>query len=186
MKLASDWNAALDAADAVLSKWLGPMHKARISVRGLRRFMNSFTYDNQGLALTEGFEGCRLIAYQDVRGIWTIGYGHTGSDVVTGLVITQTQAEALLVSDVAAAVACVNHAVLVDITQDEFDALVDFTFNAGRGAFLQSTLLRKLNAGDIAGTAAQFALWVNAGGVKCSGLVRRREAEELLFTTMAV
>jgi lysozyme len=185
MKSASDWNEALVAADQEMSKWLGPIHKARIGVRGLRRFMNNFTYDNQGLALTEGFEGCRLVAYPDVRGIWTIGYGHTGADVFEGLVIAQPQAEALLVSDVAAAVACVNHTVTVDITQDEFDALVDFTFNAGRGAFVTSTLLRYVRAGNMAGAAAQFGLWVNAGGVKCSGLVRRRDAEELLFTTRA-
>lgn len=143
--------------------------------------VNNFEYDNQGLALTEGFEGCKLAAYQDVRGIWTIGYGHTGADVVEGLVITQAQAEALLVSDVAAAVACVNHAVHVAITQDEFDALVDFVFNAGRVAFVSSTLLRDLNAGLIAGAAAQFGLWVHAGKAVVSGLVRRRAAEADLF-----
>lgn len=143
--------------------------------------MNNFQYDNQGLALTEGFEGCDLKSYPDVRGIWTIGYGHTGADVVEGLVITQAQAEALLVSDVAAAAACVNHAVQVAITQDEFDALVDFTFNVGRGNFVTSTLLRKLNAGDIAGAAEQFGLWVHAGNAVVSGLVRRRAAEAELF-----
>ncbi len=147
--------------------------------------MNNFRYDNQGLALTEGFEGCKLVAYEDVRGIWTIGYGHTGADVYEGLVIKQAQAEALLVSDLAAAVACVNHAVRVAITQDEFDALVDFTFNAGRGAFLTSTLLRKLNAGDIAGAAEQFGDWVHTVGATCSGLVRRREAEKELFGGVA-
>lgn len=183
--MSSEWNAALYAADDEMAKWLGPLHNARIGVRALRRDVNNFTYDNQGVALTQGFEGVRLVAYQDVRGIWTIGYGHTGADVVEGLVITSAQATSLLVSDVAAAVACVNHAVVVAINQDEFDALVDFTFNAGRGNFVTSTLLKDLNAGDNASAAAQFGLWVNAGGVKCSGLVRRREAEEQLFLKAA-
>lgn len=147
--------------------------------------MNNFRYDNNGLALTEGFEGVRLIAYLDVGGIWTIGYGHTGGDVCKGLVITDSQAEALLVSDVAAAVACVNHAVRFDITQYEFDALVDFTFNAGRGNFLRSTLLTNLNAGKTEAAAAQFGLWVNAGGKPVSGLVRRRDAEERMFLRAA-
>jgi lysozyme len=180
-----EWNAALLAADDELAKWLGPQHKARIGVKAMRRNVNFYSYDNQGLGLTEGFEGCRLVAYKDVAGVWTIGYGHTGADVVEGLVITQAQAVSLLVSDVAAAVACVNHAVVVPITQDEFDALVDFTFNAGRGAFLQSTLLRDLNAGDLQSAAAQFGLWVNAGGKPVSGLVRRREAEKELFLRAA-
>jgi lysozyme len=180
-----EWNAALLAADDEMAKWLGPLHKARIGVRAMRINVNCYSYDNQGVALTEGFEGCRLVAYQDVRGIWTIGYGHTGIDVVEGLVLTQAQANSLLVSDVAAAVACVNHATVVPVTQDEFDALVDFTFNAGRGAFLQSTLLRDLNAGNLPAAAAQFGLWVNAGGKPVSGLVRRRAAEEELFLRAA-
>jgi lysozyme len=79
----------------------------------------------------------------------------------------------------------VNHAVVVPITQDEFDGLVDFVFNAGRGAFLQSTLLRDLNAGNFASAAAQFGLWVNAGGKPVSGLVRRRAQEEQLFLRAA-
>jgi lysozyme len=151
----------------------------------MRLTVNFYSYDNQGLALTEGFEGCRLVAYQDVRGIWTIGYGHTGIDVYEGLVITQTMAVTLLVSDLAAAVACVNHAVIVPITQDEFDGLVDFVFNDGRGAFVTSTLLRDLNAGDFASAAGQFGLWVNSGGQRQAGLVRRREAEEELFRRAA-
>jgi lysozyme len=143
--------------------------------------VNNFSYDNQGLALTEGFEGCRLEAYQDVRGVWTIGYGHTGADVYAGKVITQTEAEQLLSMDVHTAEACVNLRVKVPITQDEFDALVDFAFNVGREAFLQSTLLARLNAGDIAGAAEEFGRWVHAGQGISSGLVRRREAEAELF-----
>jgi lysozyme len=179
------WNDALDAADVELAKWLGPQHKARLGVKGLKMPVNAYSYDNAGLALTEGFEGCKTTAYQDVRGIWTIGYGHTGPEVVEGLVWTEQQCEAALLDDVADAVACVNREVTVAITQDEFDALVDFTFNAGRGSFAGSTLLRDLNAGNFAGAAAQFGAWVKAGGSVCSGLVRRREAEEQLFQRAA-
>jgi lysozyme len=62
------------------------------------------TYSKNGLALTESFEGLRLTAYQDVRAVWTIGYGHTGTDARPGMTITQVQAEQLLLEDVAHAV----------------------------------------------------------------------------------
>src|SRR5271166_4474242 len=134
------------------------------------------TYSKEGLQLTERFEGCRLTAYQDVRGVWSIGYGHTGMDVVPGLMWTQEQAEAALQADTMAAASCVNTAVTVPLTQPEFDALVDFVFNVGCGNFRKSTLLRDLNAGDYAGAAAQFDVWDWAGGKQVAGLLRRREA----------
>jgi lysozyme len=143
--------------------------------------MNRFTYGGKGLALTEQFEGCRLTAYQDQVGVWTIGYGHTGSEVCTGMTISLEQAEALLAKDVSSAASCVNDVVSVDITQEEFDALVDFVFNLGAGAFRQSTLLRLLNAGEFAAAAAQFGLWDRAGGAVVAGLLRRRQAETSLF-----
>jgi lysozyme len=145
--------------------------------------VNSFIYSGDGLALTEQFEGCKLAAYQDVKGVWTIGYGHTGPDVVPGMTITQAQAQTLLASDVSSAAACVNNVVTVQLEQDEFDALVDFAFNAGKGAFEGSTMLRALNAGDFAGAAAQFDLWDHAGAAVVAGLLRRRQAETALFTT---
>jgi len=138
-------------------------------------------YDANGLKLTESFEGLRLTAYQDVRGIWTIGYGHTGHDVVPGMTITQAQAETLLLADIASAVACVQHAVTYPIDQAQFDALVDFTFNVGRANFLQSTLLKDVNNGDLAAAADQFMQWVYAGGKRFDGLVRRRTSERTLF-----
>lgn len=143
--------------------------------------MSDLRYSEQGLALTQRFEGLRLAAYQDVAGVWTIGYGHTGADVHAGLVISEADAVALLRTDVAAAVACVNRVVSVEILQNQFDAMVDFCFNVGCRNFTHSTLLRKLNQGDAAGAAAQFLLWVNAGGKRVEGLARRREAEHALF-----
>jgi lysozyme len=143
--------------------------------------VNNLTYSTQGLALTEQFEGCSLNAYQDQVGVWTIGYGHTGSDVKPGMTITSAQAQALLALDVKSAAACVNNVVAVQLTQEEFDALVDFVFNLGAGAFRNSTMLRELNTGDFTSAAAQFDLWDRAGGAVVAGLLRRREAEADLF-----
>ena len=144
--------------------------------------MQEFVYSNKGLALTKSFEGLRLEAYQDSVGVWTVGYGHTGPGVAEGMTVTDAEAEALLLADLADAVRCVNRKVTAAISQGQFDAMVDFCFNAGRGNFLQSTLLRKVNSGDFAGAAAQFGLWVHAGGEVVPGLVRRRQAEAEMFS----
>lgn len=138
-------------------------------------------YSKKGLQLTEQFEGLRLKAYQDVRGIWTIGYGHTGPDVHVGMIITKDQAEALLAQDVQKAASAVNHLVTVPLTQDEFDALVDFVFNVGSGHFGSSTMLKLLNQGDYTGAAHEFERWSHAGAAVVAGLLRRRQAEETEF-----
>jgi lysozyme len=143
--------------------------------------MNQYQYSDDGLAMTKAFEGLRLTAYKDVAGNWTIGYGHICPALLAGMTISQADADALLKADIADAVACVNRAVTEPITQNQFDALVDFCFNAGRGNFLQSTLLRKVNAGDFAGAAVQFGLWVHAGGQVVPALARRRKAEAEMF-----
>lgn len=141
-------------------------------------------YSKTGLHLTEQFEGCRLTAYPDPAtggAPWTIGYGHTGQDVHKGMTITQEQAEALLLQDVKKAAQAVNLKVCREITQPEFDALVDFTFNCGVGNFSGSTLLKKLNAGDFHGAAAEFEKWDMAAGKHMAGLLKRRHAEAELF-----
>ena len=139
-------------------------------------------YSKNGLSLTEGFEGLRLTAYQDQAGIWTIAYGHIHG-VSMGMTCTQEQAEAWLLEDVQNAVDDVNNLVTVDLTQNQFDALVDFTFNLGCGNLEHSTLLRLLNSGDYTGAAEQFKVWDMAGGQVRSGLLRRRLAESNLFTS---
>lgn len=144
--------------------------------------MQEFRYSERGLALTKSFEGLRLEAYQDCAGVWTVGYGHTGAAIVEGMTVNDAEAEALLVADLEDAVACVNRKVTVAISQSQFDAMVDFCFNAGRGNFQQSTLLRKVNARDFAGAVVQFGLWVHAGGEVVAGLVRRRRAEAEMFS----
>lgn len=135
---------------------------------------------NRGIDLIKQFEGLRLDAYQDSVGVWTIGYGHT-QGVKAGDKITQEQADKLLMEDLAIFQRAVNKAVYIPLRQGQFDALVSFAFNLGVGNLLSSTLLRLLNSGQ--DPSAEFGKWVNAGGKKLAGLVRRREAERLLFVS---
>jgi lysozyme len=137
-------------------------------------------YSQTGLQLTESSEGCKLDAYLDGGGVPTIGFGHT-KGVYLGMTCSQLQAEAWLLEDVQHAVGTVNSLVKVPLTQNQFDALVDFVFNLGSGAFNSSTLLRKLNAGDYAGANAEFGRWNHDNGKTVAGLTRRRAAEAALF-----
>jgi lysozyme len=137
-----------------------------------------------GIALTKSFESCRLTAYPDPgtgAEPWTCGWGSTGADIREGTVWTQAQADTRLHEDLDRAGQAVNGLVHVVLSQPQFDALCDFTYNAGAGNFRSSTLLRLLNAGDMAGAADQFDRWVFAGGQIMPGLVRRRAAEKALF-----
>ena len=143
----------------------------------------SLTYDPTGGALTEAAEGCRLVAYRDSVGVLTIGVGHTGPDVVPGLVITQDHADTLLLLDVKYAEDAVHRLVTVPLTQHQYDSLVDFAFNEGEGHLASSTLLRKLNTGDYPGAADEFAAWCMGGGKVLAGLVTRRGWDRDLFLT---
>jgi lysozyme len=134
-----------------------------------------------GIKLIESFEGVRLTAYQDIKGIWTIGVGHTGKDVHPGLVITQEQADDLLQIDLRMTEAAVSHLVKVALSQCQFDALVSFTFNVGAGNLASSTLLRDVNAGDMTDADKQFVCWDHAGNVEVEGLRDRRIAEATMF-----
>jgi len=129
-----------------------------------------------GQKLTEEFEGCSLVPYQDSAGIWTDGYGNT-HNVIPGMPITQAQAELDLNRNIAWAVICVQNSVTIALTQGEFNALVDFVFNIGSGNFAKSTLLADLNDGKVEEAAQQFTLWDLAGGNVVAGLLRRRIAE---------
>ena len=142
---------------------------------------------NRGVELIKEFEGCRLTAYRCSAGVLTIGYGHTGTVdgklIASGMTITVAKATELLKKDLAEFEAAINSSVTVPITQNMFDALVSFSFNVGAGALRRSTLLKKLNAKDYNGAAAEFPLWNKAGGTVLNGLVRRRKAEKELFLT---
>lgn len=139
-------------------------------------------YSKQGLELTEQFEHCRLTSYQDVKGVWTIGWGHTGPEVRPGLNVTQQQADEWLQDDINWANNVVNSLVHASLTQGEHDALVDFVYNVGSGNFAHSTLLKLLNSGQMDLAAAEFEKWDLAGGKVVAGLLRRREAEKQMFT----
>lgn len=140
---------------------------------------------DKGIALIKEFEGCKLTAYQDSVGVWTIGYGWTqpvnGVPVGKGMTITQQTADDLLHSGLVQYEKGVAGLVKVTINQNQFDALVDFAYNLGVKALEGSTLLKKLNAGDYTGAAAEFPKWNKAGGKVLNGLTRRREAEKALF-----
>lgn len=133
-----------------------------------------------GISFIKKFEGCRLTAYQDSVGVWTIGYGST-RDIKRGMRISHIIAEDFLRKDLEEAEADVKRLVAPTLTQNEFDALASFTFNLGGGALRTSTLLNKLNGHDKQGAADEFLRWVYAGQKKLSGLVRRRSAERAMF-----
>lgn len=144
-----------------------------------------------GLDLIKEFEGFRGQPYTDVAGNPTIGYGHKilpGESFTNG--VTEAQATSLLLEDVSGAVAAVGRLVTVPLTQGQFDALVDFTYNEGAGSLRKSSLLYALNAGrynavpnclyhlDENGEAVG---WVFADGKPQPGLIRRRQAEIALW-----
>lgn len=139
---------------------------------------------SNGISLIKQFEGCMLKAYPDPAtggAPWTIGYGHTGNDVRPGMVWTQVQADSALISDLAQCERAVSRLVNVNLTQNQFDALVSFVFNVGSGNLQSSTLLRKLNSGDYRGAAEEFPRWNKAAGKVMVGLTKRRAAERELF-----
>lgn len=139
----------------------------------------------RGLALIKQFEGCRLEAYQDAVGVWSIGYGWThpvdGVEIHAGMQIEQVTAERLLLSGIGDYERGVKKLVSVSISQSQFDALVSFVYNLGCRSLADSTLLKKLNQQDYLGAAAEFPRWNKAGGVVLAGLTSRRLAEQKLF-----
>lgn len=143
---------------------------------------------SHGIAVAHYFESCKLVAYPDPGSRdgtpWTIGWGHTGPEVVRGLVWTQAKADAQFLVDVARFERAVTRLVKVTLTQGQFDALVLFAYNVGEANLKSSTLLRMLNAGDYEGASKQFARWNKNDGKVMRGLVRRRAAEQCLFLGM--
>ena len=134
----------------------------------------------EGLSLIKKFEGCKLVAYKCSAGVWTIGYGHT-TGVKEGDVCTQEEAEKLLRGDIFKFEEYVQDSVKVDLDQSQFDALVAWTFNLGPGNLRSSTMLKKLNNGEYESVPFELRRWNKAGGKTLDGLIRRRQAESLLF-----
>lgn len=135
----------------------------------------------EGIALLKQLEGCELKAYKCPRGVWTIGYGHTGPDITAGKIITQKQADETLEHDLKKFCKGICSLIKVEVTQNQFDAIVCLTFNIGIGALGGSTLLRLLNEEKYFEAAQQFDRWVYVGKEKSDGLIRRRKIEKDLF-----
>jgi len=136
-------------------------------------------------------EGCRLAMYRDSAGLWSIGVGHllTKDELFSGRIrtgasvfdyrqgLTREQAMLLMEQDLIPASFAVMRAVEVPLTPPQCDALTLFAFNIGGAAFRNSTLVKKLNRGDIASVPSEMRRWIYAAGVKVTGLIYRREAE---------
>ena len=134
----------------------------------------------EGLALIKKFEGCRLESYRCSANVLTIGYGHTGG-VKEDDTISQPEADELLEKDIAKFEEYVSDNVIVELKQNQFDALVAWTFNLGVGNLRNSTMLKKLNEADYDSIPFEMRRWNKAGGKTLDGLIRRRKAEGLLF-----
>ena len=141
-----------------------------------------------GLDLIKRFEGFSPKIYICPAGYPTIGYGHVvlaheQDQFATG--ITQAEATELLRKDVRIAERAVLRLISVPLTDGQFDALVSFTFNLGAGALQRSTLRRKANLGEHEGVPAELMKWVWATGKRLPGLVRRRKAEALVYSSVS-
>ncbi len=133
-----------------------------------------------GVSLIKKWEGLRTNAYLCPAGVWTIGYGHT-KGVKQGQMISHLEAENLLIEDLRIYEQAVLRLVDVPLNQNQFDALVSFTFNVGIDAFSESTLLKLLNQKDYQRAFNEFSRWTRAGGKLLPGLVNRRKDECNLF-----
>ncbi len=143
---------------------------------------NSMKTSEVGRELIKEFEGCKQVAYQDSVGVWTIGYGHT-KDVYEGQLAIKKTCDRFLEEDLDEFEGYVDSYVKVELNQNQFDALVAWTFNLGPGNLSESTMLRKLNEGDYDAVPDEMRRWNKAGGEVLNGLVRRRDAEANLFSS---
>jgi lysozyme len=139
----------------------------------------------EGLALIKRWEGCRLEAYQDSVGVWTIGYGITtnaGLGVIKkGMRITQAQADDMLLAALAKYEKTVQDSFKRNPTQAQYDAAVSLCYNIGQAGFAKSSVVRRFNSGDITGAADAFLMWNKAGGKVLTGLQNRRKDERAHF-----
>lgn len=127
------------------------------------------------------FEGLRLTKYKDIGGVDTIGYGHCGKNLPD--IITLTEAEDYFTKDIALNEHYVNTLVKVNLTQEQFDAIVDFCFNLGAGVLKASTLRSKLNRREYSDVPNEIRKWCHCKGIKVPALIKRREFEAKLFMT---
>ena len=143
---------------------------------------NDMKTSEVGVELIKEFEGCKQVAYQDSVGVWTIGYGHT-KDVYEGQLAIKKTIERWLQEDLEEFESYVSKLVKVELNQNQFDALVAWTYNLGPTNLKESTMLRKLNYGDYESVPDEMRRWNKAGGEVLNGLVSRRDAEANLFSS---
>ena len=134
----------------------------------------------EGLSLIKKFEGCELKAYRCAANVLTIGYGST-KGVTEDMEITKEEAESILKEEMHEYEGYVNDMVKVPLKQNQFDSIVSWVFNLGSTNLSSSTLLKKLNNSEYDEVPSQIKRWNKAGGKVLDGLIRRREAEALLF-----
>lgn len=125
----------------------------------------------------DGLEGVRYNPYKDVVGVWTVCYGHTGKDIILGKTYTKAECDALLNKDLATVARQINPYIKTTIPETTLGALYSFVYNVGAGNFKTSTLLYKINQGDVAGACDQLRRWIYAGKQQWKGLITRREIE---------
>lgn len=145
--------------------------------------MNKSNIISQASKLIMGNEGCILKSYKDTAGIWTIGYGTTFIDnkpVTSGMNISQNDAANYLEEYVGVLYDTISSK-LPNLTDNQMIAILDFSYNVGLNAFLNSTMFKYLSGGKISQASGQFLLWVYSNGKKLSGLVRRRTEEKQIF-----
>ena len=132
-------------------------------------------------ALVRAHEGCRLTAYPDGKGVWTIGWGHTGADVHEDLIWTQGEADAQLDADLANAVQAVTRLKRRLLSDSQMAALISFVFNLGEGTLATSTLLALVNDCRFIDAAKEFLRFDHIGAAESKGLLLRRLDEAALF-----
>lgn len=147
----------------------------------LKRKTQTMQINQNGLNLIKAFEGCKLTSYKDGGGILTIGYGHTGPDVLENQIITQEQADTFLKNNILEFESGVTKLVKSSINENQFSALVSFAYNLGLGALKRSHLLERVNESKFTEAANEFLKWDTDGGKIVKGLTRRRRAEVKLF-----
>lgn len=128
--------------------------------------------------LIKPLEGIEYKPYYDVAGVLTVCYGHTGGDIIKDKLYSQAECDALLEKDLAKVKKRIDPMIVVIIPETTRAALYSFTYNVGIGAFSRSTLLERLNSGDLLGACTELRRWVYADGKKWKGLVTRRQIEE--------
>ena len=141
---------------------------------------NKMKISENGLELIKKFEGCETTAYQDSVGVWTIGFGHT-KGVKEGQTCSIEDAESMLADEMDEYEGYINNMVKVELQQHEFDALVAWVYNLGPTNLGESTMLKVLNGGQFDRVPDEMNRWTRAGGKILEGLVRRRQAESLMF-----